>query len=344
VLEKPVAAPVTDLPMVTVSVEGVIKIIDNFEIFEAALIDFLDNRLIHEPQTDQDFTDLEAQIKLLEKQEAALNNAEAQMLSQVEAVDRGKRTKDRLQKLVRDNRLLAQKLIVAKKENRRNEIMQGGKAALAAHIAKLNTRIGKPYVTTPVHDFVKAMAGKKTITSLQSAVNDELARAKSASSEQADKIEINLNTLRDLAKDHVFLFADTPTIVLKENDDLTALVKMRIAEHETKEAAKLEAQREKIRQEEIEKIEAQKRKEIETNNKMQMSVSALILDGPIMKEEPLSAPVVLVDSPQNLAMPARQPTYGDIVTVLAGHYKVDKTTVIKWLMALNISNVPEETK
>ena len=333
--EKLVAAPITDLPLVTVSVKGSIDIVDNFAIFETALRDFIDNRLIRKPQTDQDFADLDTQIKTLKKAEAALDSAEAQMIAQVATVDAIKRTKDMLHKLTRDNRLVAEKLLAAEKENRRNEIMQGGKTALAAHIAKLNERIGKPYVTAPVHDFAKAMAGKKTITSLQSAVNDELARAKSAASEQADKIEINLNTLRDLAKDHVFLFSDTPTIALKENDDLTALVKMRIAEHEAKEVAKLEAQREKIRQEERAKAE---KEAAELTKDLQ---AAVFHEAQIAHAVPPAVVLPSVAAKIEVSATA-QPTYGDIVTVLAGHYKVDRTTVIKWLLTLNISNTPEE--
>lgn len=348
--EKLVAAPITDLPLVTVSVKGSIDIVDNFAIFETALRDFIDNRLIRKPQTDQDFADLDTQIKTLKKAEAALDGAEAQMIAQVATVDAIKRTKDMLHKLTRDNRLVAEKLLAAEKDNRRNEIMQGGKSALSAHIAKLNERIGKPYVTAPVHDFAKAMAGKKTITSLQSAVNDELARAKSAASEQADKIEINLNTLRDLAKDHVFLFSDTPTIVLKENDDLTALVKMRIAEHEAKEAAKLEAQREKIRQEERVKAEADERakreqlladerkKEAERKAQQEDRESAAKMIQ-AKEAEPIVAapPTVLPSVAAKVEVSATtQPTYGDIVSVLERHYAVDRSTVVKWLLSLKI--------
>ena len=45
-------------------VSGEISITANFATFETRLRDFLDNRLIREPKTDQDFADLDQQIKV----------------------------------------------------------------------------------------------------------------------------------------------------------------------------------------------------------------------------------------------------------------------------------------
>jgi hypothetical protein len=87
-------------------------------------------------------------------------------------------------------------------------------------------------------DFAGVMKGKKTVASLRDAVDTELARFKIEANAVADRIQINLGTLRELAGAHAFLFADTGSIVLKAADDLTALVKMRIAEHQQAEAAK----------------------------------------------------------------------------------------------------------
>jgi putative phage-type endonuclease len=245
-----VAAPVIDLPAVSVQVSGSITIADNFKMFETALRDFVENRLIKKPATDQDFADLEAQIKSLKKAEDALDAAEASMLSQVASVDEMKRTKDLLHKLARDNRLAAEKLLAAEKEARRAQIVRSGVDAFAKHIQDLNERLGKPYMPQINADFAGAIKGLRTISSLQNAVADELARVKIEADTIAAKIETNLNTLRELAKDHPFLFADTPQLVMKATDDLVTLIKMRISEHQQAEAAKLEAERERIRQEE----------------------------------------------------------------------------------------------
>lgn len=255
--EKPVAKAVTALPSVIVQISGNLAVRDNFAKFELALRDFIDNRLIREPATDQDFADLDLQIKALEKAEEALNAAEAQMLAQVSSVDQIKRTKDMLHKLARDNRLMAQKLLASRKEQIKAEIVAEGVAALRKHIEALNARIGKPYMPVIPADFAVAVKNRRTVDSLREAMKNELTRAKIAASEIADRIQLNLNHLREHAKAHTFLFADTAAIVLKAPDDLQALVTNRIGEHQRAEEKRLDEQREKIRQEEEERARKQ---------------------------------------------------------------------------------------
>lgn len=255
VLDKPVAAPVTALPAVSVQVTGEIAVRDNFALFETALRDFIDNRLIREPATDQEFADLDLQIKALKNAESALDAAEAQMLAQVSTVDTIKRTKDMLHKLARDNRLMAEKLLEARKLAIKGEIVAGGVAALAKHIRELNAAMPGDYMPQVSADFGGVVKGKRTVESLRDAVNTELARAKIAANEIATRIGVNIKHLQDKAGAHKFLFMDTPTIVLKQPDDLQALVANRINAHQQQEAAKEEAQRERIRAEEAAKLQ-----------------------------------------------------------------------------------------
>jgi hypothetical protein len=116
-------------------------------------------------------------------------------------------------------------------------------------IAQLNLRLGKPYMPAVPADFGGAIKGKRTIDSLSDAVNTELARAKIAASGIADRIQKNLQTLREFGE-YAFLFSDKAVIALKAPDDLLLLVKSRIAYHQQREAARLEAVRECTRSEE----------------------------------------------------------------------------------------------
>ena len=209
--------------------------------------------------TDQDFATAESTVKWCADVESRLAAAKEHALSQTATIDELFRTIDDISAEARRTRLELDKLVKARKEEIRGEIVAGGADALREHIANLNTRLGKPYMPQVPADFQGAIRGKRTVDSLRSAVNDELARAKIAANEIADRIQVNLNTLRELAKDHVFLFADTPTIVLKTADDLTTLVKARIAEHEAAKAAQLEAERERIRAEEQAKAQREAR-------------------------------------------------------------------------------------
>ena len=258
-IPAPVGKAVTSLPAVSVNVSGAIDVRDNFKVFAAALTDFVETRLIREPKTDQDFADLDLQIKALAEAEKALKGAEANMLSQVESVDLAKRTLDALHKLARDNRLAAEKLLAAKKESIKAEIINEGREAYDAHIRSLNDRLGNAYLSTAKGtvrdaDFTGAIKGRRTVTSLREAVAVTLANAKIAASATADKIDANLKTLRELAAAHAFLFADTAQIVMKDNADLVLLIHARIAEHKAAEDKRLEAERERIRQEEAKKL------------------------------------------------------------------------------------------
>jgi predicted phage-related endonuclease len=255
VIDKPVAQAVTALPAVMVQITGELAVRDNFELFERALRDFIDNRLIREPSTDQEFADLDQQIKALKNAEATLDAAEAQMLAQVSTVDTIKRTKDMLHKLARDNRLMAEKLLEARKLAIKGEIVAEGVNALRKHVEALNERLGKPYMPAIPADFGAAVKNRRTVDSLREAMKNELTRAKIAASEIADRVQLNLNYLREHAKDYIFLFADTPTIVLKAPEDLQMVVKSRITEHEQAEQKRLDEQREQIRKEEAARLE-----------------------------------------------------------------------------------------
>ena len=200
--------------------------------------------------TDQDFADAEKTVKWCGEVEDKLAAAKAHALAQTESIDALFRAIDDIAAEARAKRLELDKLVKQRKEAIRQEILVEGQTALAAHIKALNEKLGKAYMPAIPADFAGAMKGKKTVTSLRDAVQTVLANAKIEADAVAERIQANLTTLREFGKDHTFLFADTATIVLKANDDLTMLVKQRIADHQAAEDKKLEAERERIRSEE----------------------------------------------------------------------------------------------
>lgn len=249
-----VAEPMESLPAVSMRLDGKLAVVSNLPDFATALRAFIE-RIPAKPDTDQDFANAESACKALKRAEDALTAGEDAALGEMVDFEAMRRQVRDLKDLARATRLATEKLVTARKEQIRGEIVAGGVAALRDHIASLNTRLGKPCMPQVPADFGGVVKGKRTVDSLRGAVNDELARAKIAANEIADRIQVNLNTLRELASAHAFLFADTATIVLKQPDDLTILVKSRIAEHEAAEAARLEAYRERIRFEELAKLQ-----------------------------------------------------------------------------------------
>ncbi|WP_239986348.1 hypothetical protein [Pseudomonas congelans] len=206
-------------------------------------------------QTDQHFADAEKTVKWCGEVEERLEAAKQHALSQTETIDALFRTIDEISEQARRKRLELDKLVKARKVAIREEIVLKAKAALREHLDKINNSFGSKVRLPEIPaDFAGAIKGKNNIASLRDAADSELARAKIEASQIGDGIRANLESLRSLAVDHAFLFNDAQQIVLKNNDDLVALIKVRINEHKQAEEAKELAQRERIRAEETAKL------------------------------------------------------------------------------------------
>lgn len=252
VVVAPVASPQIGLPAVSITVNGSIALVDNLAKFGTALTAYVE-RINKKPETDQDFADLEATVKTLKSAEEALDAAEAGALAQTDSIDAMRKTVDLYRQTARTNRLLVEKLVKAEKENRRIAIVGDAAAELVTHIKKLNERIGKPYMPSIPADFQGVIKGLKSLDSMRDKVATELARCKIAANEVADRIQANLETKG--LHGYTFLFADIATLCLKSAEDFQNTVTARITAQEASEAARLEAEREKIRAEEAAKAQ-----------------------------------------------------------------------------------------
>lgn len=121
--------------------------------------------------------------------------------------------------------------------------------ALEAETAPVRLSVAKP-------NFAGALKSLRTIESKNNALNQALANGKIAADAQAKELRAKLAWYKANAGSHWFLFNDFATIIYKAEDDFKLLVNSRIADHTAAEAAKLEAERERIRAEEEKKAEA----------------------------------------------------------------------------------------
>lgn len=244
-----------ELPALRIELTGMVTA-SNLKVFEdsaLAVIDSVKTTL----QTDQDFADAKKAVKWCGDVEEAVAVAKKQALSQTQSIDELFSSLDRISAHARETRLKVDKLVKAQELLVKTNIKQKAEQALADHVAAINKTLGRVTLPAVASDFAGAMKNKRTIASLQDAVDTELARAKIAASQSADAIRLNLTSLAELAPDHAFLFNDIQQLVLKANDDLVALIKVRISEHQKTEEQKAEAQREQIRQQELQRIEAE---------------------------------------------------------------------------------------
>lgn len=281
------------LPGVSVSVEGSLVVTTNLDKFEVALKDFIEHRLITQPKSDQDFADLDLQIKAMKGAEAALESSDANMLAQIAPVDTALKHSALLHELVRKHRLLSEKLLTSEKDRRKLEIVANAQKDLREHIDALTARLGKPYMPTIPADFAAEIKGMRSLDKMEEVTNTLLVNLKLQASGIADKIDANLKYLREHAANHAFLFSDASTIVLKAPDDLQMLVKARIFEHDAEQQRKQEEERERIRAEEVERAQREAREDLE---RRQRAVAAIRFPEP----EPEPAPAVQSPAPLSL--------------------------------------------
>jgi hypothetical protein len=113
------------------------------------------------------------------------------------------------------------------------------------------------------------MKNKRTIESLVNAVDGVVAEFKIEANELQTKVITNLSTLRELAGEYEFLFMDSLELVKKENEDLIAVIKNRIADHKEAKAKELAEQKAKI------EAEAKAKAEREAAAKLELEAQAI---------------------------------------------------------------------
>lgn len=197
--------------------------------------------------TDIHFADAEKAVKWCSDIEDRIKAAKDHAMSQTASIDALFRTMDEISAEARDVRLELSKLVKARKEAIKGEIVSGGVAALYKHIRELNAALPANYMPQVPADFGGAIKGLRTVDSIRNAVDTELARAKIAASEIANRIHANVKTLQESG----LVVHDAAALVLKAPDDLAAV----IAQRQAAEQARLEAERERIRAEEAARIE-----------------------------------------------------------------------------------------
>ncbi|WP_353187454.1 YqaJ viral recombinase family protein [Pseudomonas sp.] len=284
-----------ELPALRIELTGMVTA-SNLKVFEdsaLAVIDSVKTTL----ETDQDFADAKKAVKWCGDVEEAVAVAKKQALSQTQSIDELFSSLDRISAHARETRLKVDKLVKAQELLVKTNIKQKAEQSLADHVAAINKTLGRVTLPAVASDFAGAMKNKRTIASLQDAVDTELARAKIAASQSADAIRLNLTSLSELAPDHAFLFSDIQQLVLKANDDLVVLIKVRISEHQKAEEQKAEAQREQIRQQELKRIDDEAKAKAPVEPAPVASPAPVKASVPV---QPASKPATATAAPANL--------------------------------------------
>lgn len=279
-------------------------------------------------QTDQDFADADKTVKWCGDIEDRLKAAKDHALSQTQSIDELFRAIDSISAEARSKRLELEKLVKARKEAVRSEIVNAGREAITEHFDGINASLGDHAIALPVFigtELNAAIKGKRTITSIRDAVDTTVAAAKIAASQRADRVRACISTLAEHAKGHEALFADRVMLCAsKSPEDLRNLIAARVAEHQANEAVRIEAERERIRNEEAAKLVARQ------------PAPEPVAVAPTAIAKQATAPAPRQASPQ--AEKAR-PTDREIIATLASHYRVHEAAVVSWLCEIDFSEM-----
>lgn len=326
---KPTGKAPETLPALHIVINGGVSASNLDEFKETALGAI--RSVNRELTTDVHFADAEKAVKWCSDIEDRIKAAKEHALGQTASIDALFRTMDEISAEARRVRLDLDKLVKARKESIKSEIVASGVSALAKHIRELNAAMPAPYMPQIPADFGGCIKGLRTIDSITNAVDTELARCKIAAAEMANRIHMNLAALRDAG---VGMPPDLATLVIKAPDDFAAV----IAQRKAAEQARLEAQREQIRAEEAAKLrriaeaqaaaekaeaerlerEAAERAEMEkirlarievdrldeAERQSKAAISALAAAAPVAPPVPAAKPVIKIEGPFTVDTPA----------------------------------------
>lgn len=297
----------SDLPALLIQVTGAVTQ-SNLPEFKARAIEVF-RGIKTDLQTDEDFADAEQTVKFCKNVEERLDAAKQHALGQTATIDELFRALDDISAEARAKRLELDKLVKNRKEAIRLEIINGGVLAFREHVETINKRLRKVSLPPIQANFAGVIRGLKTVASIKDAVATELARVKIEANAVAEKIDANLGTLRELAAEHAFLFADAQHLVLKDNGDLVNLIKTRIADHEAEQRRRAEAQR---------------------------PPSPTPPAAAAAPAQPMPVPAA-----QKPRMRADGPTAAQVVALVASTYGVTQATALGWLVHMNFRAVSE---
>ncbi|CAN7479531.1 YqaJ viral recombinase family protein [Acidovorax sp. LjRoot74] len=244
---------VASLPVVfDMRVEGKL-VACNLEHYKPAALAYIE-AINTELATDQDFADADADARFCRDSADKLELAVEQAMGHMGDINTAINTVREIAAAFDAKGLALEKLVKAQKDNIKLAEVQRGQKELAVHIAALNAAMPASYMPTVPADFGAAVKNKRTVDSLRSAINDELARSKIAASEIANRIHANVKALQDSG----LVVHDAAALVLKAPDDLAAIIANRV----TAEQQRQEAERERIRKEEAERADREAREKL----------------------------------------------------------------------------------
>ena len=307
--------PVMALPSITYKMDG-LALTSNMPVFKAAANELVERSKLP-ISSDQDFANRETLIKGFKKAEALIKEKQEQVIGEISDVDEFRKDLAYIGEQIRQARLAGEKLVDKRKKELRYDIAMNASGELAQFVADLEKEIKPIELSTFTTDFASVMKGKKKLDSVQSAVNDELARLKIEFTSKAGVVKTNLSALEAHAE-HRFLFNDLKQIIHTEPDHFALLADKRVSDYLAEEARKAE----------------EKRIASETAAKQKSEVVETDSPAPATAKHP-------VQKPRVKATGSAQPSDQEIIEAIASHFGVHADEATQWLSNMNFNKTTE---
>jgi len=229
----------TKLPSLSFKIVGEVKK-SNLTEYKKTALAFIEEINV-ELETDEDFIEASKNVKACRDAEKELEAIKTRALNETEDIKILFDAIVEMETAFSAKRLTLTKLARTRKDGIKAEAIYHASKELIAHTNSLNAEI-KPLVLPFVESgFEGATKGLKTVKSLKDAINKKLDEAKAKTDEHKKHIDFNLETLRQLADDHRFLFNDLQSIIMRDHDYFELIVKTRIKDYKAAEQIKADA-------------------------------------------------------------------------------------------------------
>ncbi|MEE9223072.1 MAG: YqaJ viral recombinase family protein [Nitrosomonadaceae bacterium] len=244
-----VAQEVEALPAITFKMEGTL-IVSNIKDCLPIVKDRAEQEMNRVLETEQDFTDKDAFNKATKAARVKLNTILKLAEGEFESWAEFSGTVAEFDTVLQKMQSAGEKQVTKQKKEKKEKIIADSEAKVREYTVEQETRL-KASITLDllIPDFFDAMKGKR-VGSWQGIADDEIANIKSVINQKMERFLDNIGFIRETAADYKFLFNDLQQIIDQASEPFQAVVKSRIADHKAAEEKRLEADRDRIREEE----------------------------------------------------------------------------------------------
>lgn len=242
--EKVIASTTMNLPEVTFDVQGK-EINTNINECLVFVRDLSKKEMSRSLETEQDFANKKEFNKNIKNARKKLKEAVNEVRGNFVSFAEFQSVAQEIDSIMQKMQSHGEKLVKEKEEEKKQKLIGVATEDMSRHINSINEKIA-PMQITDVYgydnpDFIGAMKNKRTLETIASSLNVELAAWKIRINSLADRVILNMEYANRNFKEHMFLFSDMTQLAGMGHESFKAIAGDRIDDHKKFEADKLDA-------------------------------------------------------------------------------------------------------